>query len=217
MLVFCDRNLDHTSDIVRDHPWTISEVDASGQYHDFRKRPELIRSSLEDFVPFASRPAINRFYGLVEWVNGPDSTLESNDCGFRPPRPNDNPKFPGALKCNGRLMLLYRNLRHNLHEPACQWLSDSLAQCLWQTDAEFAGGTIGLSRLPTRFVELPLDVSGDEESRIGWILMVSFWAYENTVDLTFANLDRLFGNLTAAVRQTSEQIVRKTSDGSVSS
>ncbi|HWE03015.1 MAG TPA: hypothetical protein VG326_11460 [Tepidisphaeraceae bacterium] len=213
MLVFCDRNLDHTSDVVRDHPWTTSETDPASRFHDFREKPELIRTALEDFIPFGAWPAIDRFYRLVEWLNGADSTLESNDCGFRGPRPNDNARFAGALKCSGRLMLFYRGLRQNLHEPACQWLSDSIAQCLWQTDAGFVGAAIGISRLPTRFVELPLDDSGDEESRIGWILMISFWAFGDADEQVFGNLDRLFVNLTAAMRETSQAIKARIASG----
>jgi hypothetical protein len=206
MLVFCDRNLEHTSDVVRDHPWTVSEVDSAGRFHDFRKNPELIRTSLEDFVPFASRTAIERFYSLVEMLNGAASKLESNDCAFRGPRPNDTVRFPGALKCSGRLMLFYRSLRENVSEPACEWLSDRLDQTLRRIDANFAGGTIGLTRLPTRFVELPLDATGDEESRIGTILMISFWAFGNTEDEVFVNLDRLFANLTVALFLTSQRV-----------
>jgi hypothetical protein len=103
-------------------------------------------------------------------------------------------------------MLFYRSLRVNLREPACQWLSDSLAECLGQTDAEFAGGVVGLSRLPTRFVEVPLDRSGNEDLRIGWILMVSFWAFGDSDDEVFGNLDRLFDNLATAIQEISDQV-----------
>jgi hypothetical protein len=41
----------------RDHPNVGSESDSRSRYYDFREHPELIEISLEDFIPFAHRPA----------------------------------------------------------------------------------------------------------------------------------------------------------------
>jgi hypothetical protein len=57
----------------RPHPWQASMYDRSAKFVDFLKRPDLIRSSLEDFLPYAAQPAIDRFFQLVEWMNGPDT------------------------------------------------------------------------------------------------------------------------------------------------
>ncbi len=66
----------------RTHPWTDGESDPAHKYYDFRARPELIRSSIEDLQEWEAYPATETFYRLLEWLNGPESALESNDCAF---------------------------------------------------------------------------------------------------------------------------------------
>ena len=87
----------------RGHPWRGSQYSDEVEYYDFKKNPELIRTSLEDFKPYADQAATNRFYELLEWLNGPDSFLETNDYAFRGPAPNENPKMAYPLECHAKV------------------------------------------------------------------------------------------------------------------
>ena len=73
---------DPDSLIPRSHPWIDGESDPTHRYYDFRTSPELIRSSLEDMQEWSTYPATETFYRLLEWLNGPESVFESNDCAF---------------------------------------------------------------------------------------------------------------------------------------
>jgi hypothetical protein len=66
----------------RAQPWT---TDSKSRYHDLMAAPALIRTAVEDFVPWAAWPAVDTFDGLVERINGPASSLESNGRGFDGP------------------------------------------------------------------------------------------------------------------------------------
>src|SRR5512140_780274 len=85
-------------DTVRAHPWTVATLDPSARYMDLKANPALIRLSLEDFLPFSRWPAIDTFYSLLEWLNGPESTLESNDCAFEGPCANPTHGVPKAIE-----------------------------------------------------------------------------------------------------------------------
>lgn len=80
MIVYRATELD--IDTGRTHPWTFAEHNPSWRYVDFRREPEKIETSLEDFRPWAQFPATQRFYELIRWLNGPDSLFETNDCAF---------------------------------------------------------------------------------------------------------------------------------------
>lgn len=54
------------------HPYTAGDADQSG-FIDFKAQPQRIPEVLEDFRPFADRPAIQTFYAMLAWINGPDS------------------------------------------------------------------------------------------------------------------------------------------------
>src|SRR5512141_2167738 len=106
----------------RSHPWAGSSVDPGSRYFDLKKNPELIRTALEDFRPWSAWPAVETFYRLLEWLNGPDSILESNDCAFAGPCANETAQFPKALEATGRLMILWRELPLNLAPGPTEWL-----------------------------------------------------------------------------------------------
>ena len=104
----------------RQHPWTVVVANPTDQYVDFKTHPDQIPLALPDFIPWAHYPAIQTFYGLLAWLNGPESVFESNDCGLRPPRVDPNtpemvrPVFaadPIVVHC--RLTILYRDLARN--------------------------------------------------------------------------------------------------------
>jgi hypothetical protein len=134
----------------RSHPWTDSASCADFRYVDLKADTSRVRTALEDFVPWSHYAAIDDFYALVERINGPRSSLESNDCAFTGPHANDVPSFDKALQCSGRLMVLFRELEENLSRPAVDAFKDTLHHRLGAIDADFAWGIIGTTILPVR-------------------------------------------------------------------
>lgn len=185
----------------RSHPWLGSASDPLARHHDFTASPELIRSALEDFVPYRKYPAVEDFYALVERVNHPKSLLESSDCAFNPPQPNESRLVKAELECSGRLMLLYRDLSQNTRRDRISWLKTAFHQQLARLDPKFALGMIGTTLVPVRYLALPA------ESQEGQQLLLAFWAYGSNEDGTMQNLARLFRNLTQALRAVSARIV----------
>ena len=60
---------------------------------------------------------------LLERLNGPTSSLESNDCAFSPPHASDIAQPGKSLQCEGRLMILCRELELNLSLPRVEGVS----------------------------------------------------------------------------------------------
>ena len=180
----------------RSHPW----VDAAGhpdyRYYDLTATPGHIRSSLEDFRPWSGHAAIDEFYALLEEINQPTSPFESNDCAFTGPHDNDQPAFSQALQCSGRVIVLFRELRQNTVKTEVERLAVQLHHELAGIDRDFPWGMIGTTLIPVRYLMLA-DRDGGQR---GWQLMISFWAWGDTVADTMANLSRLFRNLTLALR-----------------
>ncbi|RYZ04468.1 MAG: hypothetical protein EOO73_23740 [Myxococcales bacterium] len=185
----------------RSHPWVGSASDPSARHYDFTASPELIRSALEDFVPFRRYAAVEDFYALLERVNHPKSSLESADCAFNAPGPNETRLVKAELECSGRLMLLYRDLVLNTRRDRLAWLKSAFHQQLARLDPKFALGMVGTTLVPVRYLALP------EESQAGQQLLLAFWAYGSTEDDVMQNVGRLFRNLTQAMRGVSARIV----------
>ena len=186
----------------RSHPWTDTAGSAQARYYDLTATPSLIRSSLEDFVPWGHYPAIDAFYSLLEWLNQPGSPLESNDCAFSGPEPSQPAEGAQALQCQGRVMLLFRALEHN-RDGHVGWLENSLHQSLAPLDPMFDGGAIGTTVVPVRYRALPAgDQLGDE-------LMISFWAWGNSEAECLQNLARLMNSLSSALRRASTLLRRR--------
>lgn len=180
----------------RSHPWTDAIGDAAFRYYDFVREPALIRTSLEDFVPFEHYPAVQSMYELLELLNGPASKLETNDCSLSPPSASDVP--PMALQCEGRLMILFRELESNLSLPRIEALRTALHLSLEARDTAFEFGMVGTAVFPVLYVELP----GPRERQLGQQLMISFWAWGDTEAEVMDNLDRVFGNLRHALLES---------------
>lgn len=177
---------------VRSHPWTTASGDTSCRYHDFTTTPALIRTSLEDFLPWVRYPAIERFYLLLEWLNdGTASLFESNDCEFTGPHSNEHPAMDKAQQCTGRVMVLFRALHRNTLAGEVEALSTLLHRELALLDPGFEYGIIGTTCVPTRYLKLL--ASG--QPPLGEQLMLSFWAWGETELDTMTNLERLFRNL----------------------
>jgi hypothetical protein len=189
----------------RSHPWHGSLTDPTHQYHDLKKHPELIRSSLEDFTPWAAYPATETFYQLLEWVNGPASMLETNDCAFTGPTANEMAQFPAALQCSGRVMLLFRQLTKNQDKKRVGRLTEALARGLSAQDEGFEMGVIGATIVPVRLTPLP----GTEDEQLGSQLMLSFWAWGDDPVQTLANLDRTLSNLSVVLQSVAASKSRR--------
>ncbi|HWA71408.1 MAG TPA: hypothetical protein VG937_03720 [Polyangiaceae bacterium] len=188
----------------RSHPWTDAALASDARYYDFTRSPALIRSSLEDFAPFRSYPAIEDFYALLERINHPQSWLESNDCAFNGPGPNQSAQVPSAVECSGRLMLLYRALELNRLKAHVAWLRRALHEELAQLDPRFVTGVVGTTLIPVRYLALPL------EAQLGEQLMVSFWSFGDSEASAMQSLARIFKNLSRALRSVSSRRVELT-------
>lgn len=188
----------------RSHPWVDSESNPAHRYYNFRSRPELIRSSIEDMQEWSDYPATKTFYRLLEWLNGPESVFESNDCAFSGAALNA--QTSKRLQCSGRLMMLYRDLTLNTSPKQIQWLTTAAAHALNQTDPTFEGGAIGATIMSVKFITLP----GPPELQQGQQLMLSFWAWGENEPEVMTNLDRTFTNM-AVVLQTLSDEIRHTS------
>ncbi len=150
-------------------------------------------------MPWAHYGAIEAFYALLERLNHRQSALESNDCAFIGPHPNDEPTVVKALLCSGRVMLLFRRLSQNTAEQAMESLKNELHEQLIPLDVGFLWGLIGTTLVPTRFLSLP----ESDHQQLGTQLMISFWAWGDSEADTMLNLARLFKNLSRALRSVS--------------
>src|SRR3954462_14396839 len=181
----------------RSHPWYDTPGPNGSRYYDLRGSPEHIRSSMEDFKPWAHYPAIETFYALLERLNHKSSILESNDCAFDGPHPNAPPATDASLECSGRVMVLFRALMRNTGGADVLWLKDELHHALGALDPEFVSGVVGTTLVPVRYLRLP----ETNDQQLGRELMISFWAWGDTEADNMRNLGRLLKNLTQAVRK----------------
>ena len=184
----------------RSHPWVGAAGNPDCRYYDLTATPALIRRSLEDFQPWSGYAAIEDFYTLLEQLNQPTSAFESNDCTFTGPHEGDQPLGPGSFECSGRVMVLFRELRQNTAKARVERLKDQLHNELAVVDLDFPGGLIGTTIIPVRYLILPND------EQLGWQLMISFWAWGDTVADNMATLSRLFNNLALALRTLSARV-----------
>ena len=204
---------------VRLHPYQPNaDEPAQVGFVDFKVAPEKIPEVLEDFLPHAAEVAVQTFYELLRWVNGLDSELESVDCAFRGPRPNDSPRTSDhALQADGRLCLMFRHLPANCHEESFNWLMSRLGGELQHIDVEMPASeaVIGFSTAATLFVDLSKTgvhfqdgtfESDEADPAHGKQVMLWFWAWGADEAAVFFNLDRAFKNIWAACRGTSEAI-----------
>jgi hypothetical protein len=183
----------------RSHPWVGAASDKASRYYDLTESPERVRTSLEDFLPWAGYAAIEAFYVLLERLNHKKSLLESNDCAFTGPHPSENAAAQKALECSGRVMVLFRDLARNTADGPIETLKNELHLALGKLDPNFRSGIVGTTIVPVRYLALP--AVNDEQ--LGVQLMISFWAWGNSEEENMQNLSRLLRNLTNALRKLS--------------
>jgi hypothetical protein len=187
----------------RSHPWVGAASDKTSRYYDLTASPALIRSSLEDFVPWGRYAAVEAFYVLLERLNHEKSLLESNDCAFTGPHPSESTATQKALECSGRVMVLFRELSRNTDAAQVEALKNELHLALAKLDPNFRSGVVGTTIVPVRYLALP----GANEAQLGAQLMISFWAWGNSEDENMQNLSRLLRNLTSALRKLCTPLV----------
>ncbi len=176
----------------RSHPWTNAVASSESRYYDLKAEPQLIRTSLEDFVPWSHYGAVIRIYELLEQLNGTASVFESNDCAFTPPGESEAPPL-GDVQCSGRLMILYRDLSLNRSRRRIEELKHALHVRLAGIDPDLEPGMIGTTLVPIRLLALPVT------SQLGVQLMISFWAWGSSEADAMDNLDRVLRNLSQAL------------------
>ena len=185
----------------RSHPWTDATGNPLFRYYDLTAAPEHIRTSLEDFRPWAHYAAIEDFYRLLESLNHLGSTFESNDCAFSGPEANHQPAMPKTFQCSGRVMLLFRAIERNTRLGGVEQLKNQLHLELAPLDPRFEWGIIGTTLVPTRYLALGVGDQGDNQ--LGSQLMISFWVWGDTEADTMVNLKRLFKSLARALANLS--------------
>ncbi len=181
----------------RSHPWVGAKSNPGSRYYDLTASPALIRSSLEDFLPWSEHAAIETFYVLLERLNQATSLLESNDCAFIAPHASDNAASQKALECSGRLMVLFRDLVRNTTADQIEGLKNGLHFALAKIDPNFRSGVVGTTIIPVRYCGLP----AANDQQLGTQLMISFWAWGDTETETMQNLARVLRNLAQALRK----------------
>lgn len=172
MDVLISKHIEHST--LRSHPWTKMQINDENIYIDFKKDSDLIRTSLEDLIPYKKWDFVEQFYTLIESVNGQDSLLESNDCTFNAVEDNLDPQYNYAKKCSARLMILFRDIPENCQEKSINWLMEQLQGLIKTSKPNFKAGAIGLSLSPTCYLAL-----GDKPDTggMGHQVTLNFFAY----------------------------------------
>src|SRR3546814_18469763 len=68
----------------RPHPYARVHHDVRGQYYDFKARPQLVGTALEDFVPHRAFEGTDEFFALLRHLTRPAGPFETPDSGMAP-------------------------------------------------------------------------------------------------------------------------------------
>lgn len=191
MRVYFDRVLTDA----RMHPWTTSTNDEAGRYYDFKRYPELIRTSLEEFRPYERYRAVELFYQLLEHLNGLTSYLETNDSRLKPNGKNpDAPRIPKKFVLQSDISVLFRSLGLNLaaDEPSqySQWLIENLINSL-DSRPEPIYGVIKLYLFPNKVYDGPVDPN----ARGGYSIVYKILAWGDSEEEQFENYKQVLEEL----------------------
>lgn len=197
------------------HPYSAGDADQSG-FIDFKAQPQRIPEVLEDFRPFADRPAIQTFYAMLAWINGPQSRLESCDCLLRPPAPHRDANSSRPLCINGRLCLMFRHLPANCDSQNADWLCGRMMAELSQIDVGLpaSDAVVGFSQNASLYTAISQGFflpdgrfdSAHDDPGMGTHPMLSVWAYGDDEDAAFDMLERVYRNIWQACRHVSTAI-----------
>lgn len=187
----------------RAHPWSRSVSDESHVYVDFKERPDLIAETLEDFRPFKNQEFTQKFFELLEWLNGPKSRFESNDCAFVGACENGDSRFPYAMSCSGRLMIMFRDIEENCQPKSIGWLMDTLKSVISGVNPNFRAGAIGLSRTKAIYKALG---NSPTSGAMGEQLMLSFFAYGKDEQRCYQSMQRLIECVHGSIKRVSRKV-----------
>lgn len=176
---------------------------------DFKAHPELIESTLEDFRPFERWPAIQTFYSFLRWINGPESHLETCDCGLMAPGPHQDTNSSRPLRITGRVFLLFRRLHANCDAQLPDQLLARLTDHVRRSGIRLtsADAVIGFSFATAIHTEISKgvwigeDFGWDEgDPGIGRHIILTFFVYGDDEASLFEHLDRTFKGVWHACR-----------------
>lgn len=186
---------------LRSHPWTNMLSNDNSIYMDFKKQPKLIRTTLEDFIPFKKWDFVEQFYSLIEWINSPNSLLESNDCVFNAAEENPDQQYPYAKKCSARLMILFRDIPENCQAKSIDWLINKILTLVSTSKPGFKAGAIALTQSPTCYLAL-----GDKPDTggMGSQVTLTFMAYGKNEKRCYENMKEVI-----IIAQNSLQSINK--------
>jgi hypothetical protein len=193
------------AEAARVHPWTRALENEANRYIDFKANPQLIRTSLEDWVPYKAEQFADTFFELLEWLNGEKSQLESNDCAFRGAHPNTtDQQFKFSQRCDGRLMVLYRDLYLNTQGDTVDWLFNETMAALHRIDKKFKAAAVGLSFMQTAYTAFG---DGVKSGAFGFEIGFFSFAYGRDRSEAHGNMDRLLRNLRQALEIVNYRLV----------
>lgn len=185
----------HLQTIPRTHPWTTSAIHDDARYYDLRAHPELIRGVLEDFQQLEGSAAGENFYALIEWLNGPESPFETNDCLLR--AADLIAGGAGGHEYRGHITMFFRALELNgLPEPM-SWLCDRIETSIAEQDQDLESAALDFALWPTLFLEGSVN---------GSALHLRFSARHESDSMTRDALSKVFLNLRAALQKTAQAI-----------
>lgn len=217
-----------TNRVVRTHPeWASSDAFPADRYYDFKADPSLIPRVLDGFKgwkDWSGWEGVQSFYRLLEWMNGPESRLESSGCGFNGPHRNPEPgRWPGRLLTTGGLIFLFRDLELNLSEESASWAArpappgtppTPLApgkhvgrlvirsrELLEELGAGFDGGCVAITLFTTFYAELPRP----REESYGHEVVYQWWAWGETAEETMTNFSRVVATMFECLKRVSAE------------
>lgn len=201
MDAFISKQIDNSA--LRSHPWRDMVADERCVYMDFKAQPHLIRSALEDLLPFKKWDFVEQFYTLIEWVNSPSSLLESNDCVFNAVEDNPDQQYPYAKKCSARLMILFRDIPENCQQKSLDWLMSNILSLVAAMKPSFKAGVIGLAQSPTCYLALgdKLDTGG-----MGHQVTLNFFAYGQNEQECYDSMKEVLAIAQHALRRVNMRI-----------
>lgn len=178
----------------RPHPYAGVHHDPRGHYHDFKARPDLIETVLEDFVPHTACAGVAAFFALLHYINRPDGPFETTDCGLcQYLYQSRNSPFPDkAGWVGGRVMLMWRRLERNYPPSAATRLCRRFRRALEHAGKAFTHIGFVVGPFPTLFT-----ASG----RKGFQVDVEFAMWGDSLEDGMRRLDDVVAVLEKAVRR----------------
>lgn len=212
---------------IRLQPWDEADYAEGGRYYDFRRDPALITEVLEDFAPLSSYESVQEFYGLLGWMNGPESPYETSDSRLRPPRENRQRDLADkALVRDGMLMFFFRDLPLNLSADSASWsgrfqryqvdqqeirptpnelllrFAQRCVEELTSINPDSQNDCVGIHLLPTSYTEAPVG----EDLKYGNQIAMRFWVWGDTDDEIMNNLTGTARAVSTCLRRIAPEI-----------